>query len=125
MSLSVSVQEQGPTTTTISLTGQLDRNTVTQLDPKLDEALAAPIAVLVFDLAGLDYIASAGLRSLFKAQKSMRARDGKTLFVNVQPPVRKVFDIVRAVDVKTIFRSVQELDDYLDAMQRKVAQDED
>lgn len=125
MSLSVSVQEQGPTTTTISLTGQLDRNTVTQLDPKLDEALAAPIAVLVFDLAGLDYIASAGLRSLFKAQKSMRARDGKTLFVNVQPPVRKVFDIVRAVDVKTIFRSVQELDEYLDAMQRKVAQDED
>ncbi len=125
MSLSVSVQEQGPTTTTISLTGQLDRNTVTQLDPKLDEALAAPIALLVFDLAGLDYIASAGLRSLFKAQKSMRARDGKTLFVNVQPPVRKVFDIVRAVDVKTIFRSVQELDDYLDAMQRKVAQDED
>ncbi len=124
MSLSVSVQEQGPTTTTISLTGQLDRNTVTQLDPELDEALAAPIAVLVFDLAGLDYIASAGLRSLFKAQKSMRARDGKTLFVNVQPPVRKVFDIVRAVDVKTIFRSVQELDDYLDAMQRKVAEDE-
>lgn len=124
MSLSVSVQEQGPTTTTISLTGQLDRNTVTQLDPELDEALAAPIAVLVFDLAGLDYIASAGLRSLFKAQKSMRARDGRTLFVNVQPPVRKVFDIVRAVDVKTIFRSVQELDDYLDAMQRKVVEDE-
>jgi hypothetical protein len=34
--------------------------------------------------------------------------------------VQKVFDIVKAVDVKSVFRDVAELDDYLDAMQRRV-----
>jgi hypothetical protein len=34
--------------------------------------------------------------------------------------VQKVFDIVKAADLATVFTSVEELDRYLDAMQRKV-----
>jgi hypothetical protein len=45
----------------------------------------------------------------------------KVLLLNPQPPVQKVFDIVKAVDVNEVFRSVAELDAYLDAMQRQVA----
>jgi hypothetical protein len=36
--------------------------------------------------------------------------------------VRKVFDIVKAVPVKEIFASVQELDAYLDAIQHQMMQ---
>jgi hypothetical protein len=42
--------------------------------------------------------------------------------VNAQPQVQKVFDIVRATDLTAVFTSVQELDRYLDAMQRKVVE---
>jgi hypothetical protein len=50
----------------------------------------------------------------------MRLRQGESLFLDPQPAVRKVFDIVMAVDVASVFSSTQELDAYLDSMQRKV-----
>jgi Anti-anti-sigma regulatory factor (antagonist of anti-sigma factor) len=75
---------------------------------------------LVLDLAGLDYISSAGIRSVFKARKALAARAGKVLVVNPQPQIQKVFDMVKAVPLNEIFTSVEEADAYLYAMQRKV-----
>ena len=75
---------------------------------------------IVFDLSGLTYISSAGLGALFRAQKAMKARSGEALMVNPQSQVQKVFDIVKAVDVRAIFRDVAELDEYLDEMQHRV-----
>ncbi len=125
MSLDVSIREENSFTTTVALTGKLDAATAGELDLKLRAVLESPVKVLVMKLGGLDYISSAGLRCLFVAQRAMSSRDGKVLFVDVQPPVQKVFDIVKAVDVSTIFRSVQELDDYLDTMQKKVIDGDD
>jgi hypothetical protein len=42
---------------------------------------------------------------------------------NLQPPVQKVFDIVRALPAADIFASVEEMDAYLDAMQRRARGD--
>ncbi len=125
MSLDVSIREGNSFTITVALTGKLDAVTAPELDPKLQAVLESPVRVLVMNLEGLNYISSAGLRSLFIAQRAMKSRDGRVLFVNVQPPVQKVFDIVKAVDVSTIFSSVDELDDYLDAMQKKVIEGDD
>ena len=61
----------------------------------------------------------------FKARKALAARAGKVLVVNLQPQIRKVFDIVKAVPVSDVFASVAELDAYLDAMQRKVLEGDD
>jgi anti-anti-sigma factor len=74
---------------------------------------------LVLDLQELDYISSAGLRSIFRARKALGMRDGRVLVVNPQPQVQKVFDIVKAVPVREIFRSVEELDSYLDRIQAR------
>ena len=81
---------------------------------------------LVLDLAGLNYISSAGIRSIFKARKALTARNGKLLVVNPQPQIQKVFDVVKAVPMSDIFTSVAEADAYLDMVQRKVVSgDED
>jgi sigma-B regulation protein RsbU (phosphoserine phosphatase) len=88
--------------------------------PRLDEG-----STVVVDLAGLEYVSSAGLRSLARIRKSMRARNGHTLLLNPQPQVRKVFDIVKAVPVNEVFTSTQELDAYLDRMQRQVIEGDD
>jgi anti-anti-sigma factor len=124
MPLKVRVEEGRSFTKTITLEGRLDSESVAALDRPLEAVLASALKVLVFDLSGLEYISSAGLRSLFAAQKSMTARSGKVLLLNPQPPVQKVFDIVKAVDVNEVFRSVAELDAYLDSMQKQVARGE-
>jgi anti-anti-sigma factor len=121
VALNVRVEEGRSFTKTLVLEGRLDSDTVDTLDRELDPVLASPVKVVVFELTGLEYISSAGLRSLFRAQKSMKARAGKVLILNPQPPVQKVFDIVKAADVNEVFRSVAELDAYLDAMQKQVA----
>ena len=95
-------------------------------DQALAPVLANPaITSLVLDLAGLDYISSAGIRSVFKARKALAARAGKVLVVNPQPQIQKVFDLVKAVPLNEIFTSVAEADAYLDAMQRKVVEGDD
>ncbi|MGH9335297.1 MAG: STAS domain-containing protein, partial [Vicinamibacteria bacterium] len=111
--LKVQSQEGRSFTRTMTLDGRLDAETVADFDVELDKALESPMKVLVFDLAKLEYISSAGLRSIFRAQKAMKARAGKVLLVNVKPQIQKVLDIVKAVDVGSVFRSVEELDHYL------------
>jgi anti-anti-sigma factor len=120
VSLKIQIQEGRPFTQTVALIGRLDTETAPSLDAELQRVLTTPVKVIVFDLRALDYISSAGLSALFRARKAMQARAGEALLVNPQPQVQKVFDIVKAVDVKTVFRDVTELDEYLDEMQKRV-----
>ena len=123
MSLKIQLQQGRPFTQTLALVGRLDTETAPSLDAELERVLTTQVKVIVFDLSGVDYISSAGLATLFRAQKAMKARLGEALLVNPQPQVQKVFDIVKAVDVRAVFRDVAELDEYLDEMQRRVTRD--
>jgi anti-sigma B factor antagonist len=123
MALSIQVEEARSFTKTLRLAGRLDNETAADLDRELDKVLASAVKVLVFDLEKLEYTTSAGLRSFMRAQKDMSQRAGQVLFVNVQAPVQRVFDIVKATNLATVFRNVRELDDYLDAMQKKAREE--
>jgi anti-sigma B factor antagonist len=123
MGLSIELEDGRSFTKTLRLSGRLDNDTASHLDRDLDVVLAGAVKVLVFDLGGLEYTTSAGLRTFLRAQKAMRQREGKVLFLNLQPPVQKVFDIAKAADVASVFRNVKELDDYLDAMQKKAREE--
>lgn len=127
MALNLRIDAFDPQRSTLYLEGRLDAMSFGEFDKEADKVLEqmASGSTLVLDLSALDYISSAGLRSIAKARKTMRAREGHTLLVNPQAQVRKVFDIVKAVPVKEIFENVRELDDYLDRIQRKVVSDGD
>lgn len=120
MALNVRVTEDRSFLKTLHLEGRLDSETAPELDGELDKLLNSSANVLVFDLTELQYISSAGLRSIFRTQKAMAGRSGKAVVVNPRPQVKKVFDIVKAADLGSVFTSVQELDKYLDVMQRKI-----
>jgi anti-anti-sigma factor len=120
VALNVRVSESRPLTTTVYLDGRLDNQTVGVLDAQLEAIVDSPATVVVFDLANLEYISSVGLRSIFRMHKVMTARSGKALLVSPRPQVQKVLDIVNAVNVASVFSSVEELDQYLDLMQRRV-----
>ena len=110
----------------VEVGGRLDTHTYGELDDRLTLVLAAKVQSLVLDLAKLEYISSAGVRSIFRARKLLSARSGTLVIANAQPQVQKVFDIVKAVPLSEIFRSVEEADAYLDRIQKKiVAGDQD
>ena len=120
MPLNVRVTQDRSFSRTVHLDGRLDSETVALLDKALSNLADSPVHVVVFDLAGLEYISSAGLRSIFGTRQALAARSGRIVLLNARPQVQKVFDIVKATDLAAVFTSVEELDRYLDAMQRKV-----
>ena len=122
MSLTINVLPAGKGSQRVAVGGRLDTHTYEDLDEALAPLLTRQLHSLVLDLSELDYISSAGIRSIFKARKALAGHGGKVLVVNPQPQIQKVFDVVKAVPLNDIFGSTAEADAYLDAMQRKVLQ---
>lgn len=118
MSLSIEVWERDATTKRVLMNGALDTEAHAELKQKVDPILASEVKALILDLSGLSYINSAGLQYLFMARRVMEAKRGCLLLLNVQPQVRKVFDIVRALPAESVFSSVEELDRYLAKIQK-------
>lgn len=71
----------------VVMSGRLD---ATQCDTALN-FLARLDRPEVIDLAGLDYVASAGLRVFLLTQKRLRAAGGGLRLVNVTAPVHDIF----------------------------------
>jgi anti-anti-sigma factor len=74
---------------------------------------------MVFDLKKLDYISSMGVRVIVKAKKFFKKSEGSVVLLNPQPQISKVFEIVKALPSEQIFESVEEMDRYLDYIQKK------
>jgi anti-sigma B factor antagonist len=123
VSLKILLEKEHPPT--LALEGRLDSVTAPDLDRMLDRVLARKgIPRIVFDLGQLDYLSSAGIRCFVRARKAIEPNGGRIAIVNPKPAVQKVLDIVKAIPPGGLFKSVAELDAYLDDMQRKVREGE-
>ena len=80
---------------TIAVNGRLDTLSAPQLEAELK---LDGVTELIFDLSGLEYTSSAGLRVLLSAQKTMN-RQGRMVVRGVQPAVKEVFDITGFSDI--------------------------
>lgn len=91
---------QTENTLTIVIEGRIDTVTSPQLE---SEVVAIENASeLVFDFKDVEYISSAGLRVILKAQKKANQMGGKMKLVNVNDDVMDVFDITGFLDILTI-----------------------
>ncbi len=120
MRLTVKVTERTPGIFTFQPEGSIDSNTYSVLENRLDAILEGLTKTIIFDMEGVSYVSSAGIRVIFKAQKALKQRDGHFLMTNLQPQVKKVFEIINALPTLNVFSSIKELDRYLDLMQKKV-----
>jgi anti-anti-sigma factor len=77
------------------------------LAPHVDECSSAG-NLLVFDMAGVDYISSAGLRCFMLAAKQARTQGGTIVIAAMQPIVREIFEISRFTLLFESFASVRE-----------------
>ena len=105
-------------TITVQLTGSLDTATAPELERQLMPVMARTGKDLVFDLAGLKFISSAGLRVFSIVRKQLKERGGQASFINMQPQITEVFEIIKALPGVAVFASVAEFDAYLTARQK-------
>lgn len=97
--LNISKKENG-TELTIELEGRLDTVTSPSLESELQQSLDGT-EMLIFDMAQLQYISSAGLRVLLTAQKAMN-RQGTMIVRNASDDVKEIFDVTGFSDILTI-----------------------
>ena len=120
MGLDIEIKIESDQRKIFSLAGSLDTNTAPQLEDVLEREIDSEVQVAILDMNKLEFLSSAGIRIIFKSKKLMDARKGKFMLVNLQPQVRKVFEIIKVLDIMEVFSNQAELDDYLKAMQKKV-----
>lgn len=84
----------------IALEGRLDTTTAPNLEAELKTALNG-ITSLTFDLKGLEYISSAGLRVLLSAQKTMN-KQGEMTITGANETIMEIFDVTGFVDILNI-----------------------
>jgi anti-sigma B factor antagonist len=85
---------------TLILTGRLDTVTAPELEGVIRTGLGSA-EKLVFDLKGLEYISSAGLRVLLSAQKIMN-KQGTMVVTGANEEVNEVFDVTGFSKILTI-----------------------
>jgi anti-anti-sigma factor len=118
MGLEIEVTEVGNGGRCVTLRGRLDSQTAPMLDERLELVLPSTTALL-FDMAALEYISSAGIRVLVKARKALEARGGGVAVAHLQPPVRQVIDILKAVPSIDIFTDDAQMDAFIERRQRR------
>lgn len=94
------IKECKETVTTLNVNGRLDTTTAPALEAVISETIGT-CEQMVLDFAGLEYISSAGLRVILKAQKAMAAKGGMKL-LNVNETIMEIFEITGFSDILTI-----------------------
>ena len=85
---------------TLAVGGRLDTQTAPELEKEVD-AIVSGLKDLTFDMSNLEYVSSAGLRVILKAQKIMNVQ-GSMRLIGVNDSIMDVFDITGFLDILTI-----------------------
>jgi len=80
--------------------GRLDTLTAPEMESVILETVAK-VDNLTIDLAGLEYVSSAGLRVLLQAQKALSVR-GKLTVKNPNETVSEIFDVTGFTEILNI-----------------------
>ena len=83
----------------LALEGRLDTVTAPELEREINDL--SGVRDLVIDMKNLEYISSAGLRVILKAQKTMNTQ-GSMKLINVGESIMEVFEITGFSDILTI-----------------------
>lgn len=77
----------------VAVSGRLDPAASIELKKVFSPLLAEGAKKVIVDMAGVEYIGSAGLRELFFAAKTLERAGGKLVCCSLQPEVKRIFDI--------------------------------
>lgn len=113
MALSVSLKNEDPRIVIVGPAGALDSNTYTILEKIMDDVLEKEPRAVIFDLVDLEYISSAGIRILLKTKKELKKNGGDLVLMNLNPLIRKIFDIINAFPSHEFLKHSDDLERYV------------
>ena len=116
MSLKITSRQKTPGLFVVYLDGSLKYDTCARLQEEMDSTLSVSPKMIVFDMDRLEFLSSAGVREILKVRKAMKGNEGEVSFMNLQPQVRRVLEIINLIpDIKD-FESMEEVDDYFQSV---------
>lgn len=92
----------------VSVTGRMDAVSAPDFDTQVEERVDKGETNLVLDLSGLDYISSAGLRSMLTLAKKLKTKEGDLVLFGLQDVVNEVFEVSGFSTIFEIFGSLEE-----------------
>jgi len=120
MALTVKVIQAQPGIVTLSPVGPIDSNTYRLLEAEISGVLTESVKTLILDMAGVDFIASSGIGTIIRAQATITKKSGDFAMINLQPQVKKAFEIMNLLPALNVFEDEEELDEYLKKVQQRI-----
>ena len=100
-------KKQEQNVTVVSVKGRMDAVSSPEFEKEMAVLIAEGNNALILDLVALDYISSAGLRSILTITKKLKEKDGKLLVARLKGMVKEVFEISGFHSIIPIFESVE------------------
>jgi anti-sigma B factor antagonist len=91
----------------LTIIGRVDSSTAPQLSNDLNEIINAGRHKIVLDLAGLEYMSSAGFRALIAAQRNCKHHNqGEVVLVNVPENINNALELAGFTTLFKIFKDL-------------------
>ena len=103
----------------VELYGPMDSYTVPQFEERMAPIMQPGTKAIILEMKGVKYMSSMGIGAIFKLRQFADTNRARFAMVNLQPPVQKVMETVDALPQEAVFKSLKELDEYLDQLQKK------
>ena len=95
MGLTIKLKQSTPGIITLLPTGKINSDTSEILDREVARALTEPLKTLVIDMADVNFITSAGIGVIIKANVSTARKNAEFAMIHLQPQVKTVFEVIR------------------------------
>ena len=123
MSLDINLKQKENGVYVISPAGSIDNSTCPALDDQIEQLFKLKAKTIVLDLEDLKFMSSVGVGLVNKTKNRLKEQGGDFAMVNLQPQIKKVFDIMNLLPTMNVFNDDDELDEYLDKIQHRIAED--
>jgi anti-sigma B factor antagonist len=103
--MEISISQQ-PKAVVVAVKGRMDAVSAPEFERMMAEHMATGANRFVLACDALEYISSAGLRSLLTTTKTLKGRNGELVCVALKDVVREVFEIAGFTAIFPIFDSI-------------------
>jgi anti-anti-sigma factor len=124
MSLQITINKKMSGVFVIVPMGSIDATSHMSFKQQVETILKKRPKAIIFDFAGVDFINSSGLGVVLTTKATLEKSGADFGLSNLQPQVKTVFEIIKALPKQNVFASVEEMDNYLAQIQRQVKENE-
>lgn len=116
MAMDIKITKKKDYVYSVELKGSLDTETYQELEQELKEIINEKTKMVIFDMAPLEYISSIGIKVVIETKKALAKRSASFAMINLQPQIKKVFEMLKILPMVDIFQDMEEADKYIDQM---------